>query len=103
MRRRQINFERISTATLLCSEVLVERWLPDGKREGAEWVARNPRRNDHKPGSLKINLQSGKWADFATGEGGRDLVALAAYLFDLSQPDAGLKVAKMLGIHAHDD
>ena len=103
MRRRQISFERISAAALSCSGTLVERWLPEGRREGAEWVARNPRRDDRRPGSLKINLHSGKWADFATGDGGRDLVALAAYLFGLSQPDAALKVAKMLGVQPYDD
>ena len=98
-----MNFERIAAAALSRSDALVERWLPDGRREGAEWVARNPRRSDRRYGSLKVNLQTGKWADFATGDSGRDLIALAAFLFGLSQPDAAVKVAEMLGAHPYDE
>ena len=55
-------------------------WLPGGKREGAEWVVRNPTRDDKKLGSFKINVNNGKWSDFHTGDKGGDLVALFYYL-----------------------
>ncbi|WP_186424324.1 hypothetical protein [Pannonibacter sp. I15F10I1] len=103
MRRRRINFERVASAALAAAPSIVSRWLPDGRREGVEWVARNPKRGDRRRGSLKVNLSTGKWADFATGDGGRDLVALAAFLFDLKQPEAAEKVAGMLGVNAYDD
>ncbi|WP_336623379.1 hypothetical protein [Roseibium sp. MMSF_3412] len=94
-----MNFEQVARAALSRSGILLERWLPDGRREGTEWVARNPRRIDRRHGSLKVNMRTGKWADFATGEGGRDLIALAAFLFDLSQREAAIKVSDMLGVN----
>ncbi|TBW33809.1 hypothetical protein EYW49_19615 [Siculibacillus lacustris] len=39
----RIAFQRIAAAALARSDAIVSRWLPDGRREGAEWVARNPR------------------------------------------------------------
>ena len=78
--------------------LIVLRWLPSGKREGREWVARNPTRNDQRSGSFKVNLQTGKWADFATGHRGGDAISLAAYLFGLSQPAAAIKLSEMLGV-----
>ncbi len=68
-------------AKSLDAETLVPQWLPDGKRQGREWVARNPNRADKTPGSFSVNLATGKWADFAAGVNGGDLVALYAYLF----------------------
>ncbi len=75
---------------------LLARWLPDGKREGSEWVARNPTRADHKPGSFKVNLDSGKWSDFATGDEGGDAVSLYAYLNGLKQGEAAKQLAEEL-------
>ena len=38
----------------------------------------------------------------ATGDAGGDLVALAAYVFQLKQGEAAVKVAEALGIDAYD-
>lgn len=67
---------------------LIRSWLPEGRQEGDEWVALNPTRDDKRPGSFKINLKSGTWADFATNAKGRDPVSLYAYLHDLKQAAA---------------
>jgi hypothetical protein len=93
---RRIAFSRIAEAALDCSHTIVQRWLPDGKRSGTEWVSRNPTRDDRHPGSFKVNLATGAWADFATSDAGADLVSLAAYLFQLRQGEAALRVAQML-------
>jgi hypothetical protein len=95
---RKIAFKRIGDGALPYADTLVQRWLPDGKREGAEWVAINPTRADGRKGSFKVNLRTGRFADFATGEVGGDLISLAAYLFNLRQGEAALRVADMLGI-----
>lgn len=70
-------------AKALDPERLVPIWLPDGKRQGREWVARNPNRSDRSAGSFSVNLVTGKWADFAAGSDccGGDLISLYAYLF----------------------
>ncbi len=98
MPRRSIDFKFIASAAADRSEAILARWLPDGRREAGEWVARNPRRADRGPGSFKVNIATGRWSDFATGDKGGDLIALAAFLFDLKQNEAALKIAQMLGI-----
>ncbi|MCJ2059802.1 hypothetical protein MKL09_25140 [Methylobacterium sp. J-048] len=103
MRRgHRIAFARVAAAALSHAEAIVTRWLPGGRREGAEWVVRNPRRGDGKPGSFKVNLRNGRWGDFATGDRGGDLVALASYLFDLDQAEAAERVAEMVGVSAYE-
>ncbi len=82
---------------------LLARWLPGGRREGHEYVARNPRRTDRHPGSFKVNLRTGRWADFATGDRGGDPVSLAAYLFALRQSEAVRRLAAMLGLPGGED
>jgi hypothetical protein len=99
---RRIAFKSIASYALKHADVIVQRWLPDGRREGAEWVAINPARLDRCKGSFKINLRTGAWADFAINRRGGDLVALAAYLFQISQTDAALRIAEMLGVSAYE-
>jgi hypothetical protein len=95
---RKVNFEAINSAAMRELPALLARWLPDGRPVGREYVARNPRRTDRHIGSFKINLLTGRWADFATGDKGGDAVSLAAFLFALSQVDAGRKLATMFGL-----
>lgn len=96
--RARLDFERINAAALAVLPVLVARWLPDGCRAGVEWVALNPRRGDRKPGSFKVNLTTGKWGDFATGDRGRDVVSLAAFLAGSTQAEAARNLSDMLGM-----
>jgi len=94
----RIDFEAVNDAALSALPSLVRRWLPDGRVAGREYIARNPRRADKKPGSFKINLSTGKWADFATGDAGGDVVSLAAYLSGAGQIEAARNLSQMLGI-----
>ena len=82
---RRIDFAAINTAALAALPALLARWLPDGKAVGREYVALNPRRDDRHLGSFRINVTNGKWADFATGDRGGDVVSLAAYRDALDQ------------------
>ncbi len=101
-RAGRVDFDAINRAAMANLPAILERWLSDGRREGAEWVARNPRRADRHKGSFKVNLRTGKWADFATGDKGGDPVSLAAYLSGCSQVEAARALAAMLGIEAGD-
>ena len=101
--RRQahwIDFELINRAALVRLPDVLARWLPGGRVEGREYVVRNPTRQDHRPGSFKDNLDTGRWADWATGDKGGDPVALAAYLAGYSQVEAAERLAVMLGTNA---
>ena len=75
-RRHNIDFAGINNAALGYLPSLVRTWAPDGKMCGHEWIARNPTRPDRNPGSFSINVRTGKWADFATGDKGGDPVSL---------------------------
>lgn len=97
-RAPQIDFARINGAALAVLPSLLDRWAPGGKRMGREYVALNPKRADRRSGSFRINMSTGRWSDFATGDAGGDPISLAAYLFDLSQVEAARRVAGMLGI-----
>jgi putative DNA primase/helicase len=66
--------------------------LPHGRREGYEWVATNPNRNDQNPGSLKINLEKGIGSDFATGDT-FDLIGLDAFVHRTSDYEAACRIA----------
>jgi hypothetical protein len=96
--RSTLDFQKINSAALHALPTLCARWLPDGRRVGHEFVALNPTRGDKRPGSFKVNLATGRWADFATGDKGGDAVSLAAYLFGLRQSDAARRLADALGI-----
>jgi hypothetical protein len=93
-----IDFVNINRVALAALPSLLARWAPGGKRIGREYVARNPKRADRRCGSFSINMSTGRWSDFATGDAGGDPISLAAYLFDLSQAEAARRVARMLGI-----
>lgn len=95
---RRIDFSGINRVAMSRILDLLARWLPDGRLDGREYVARNPRRPDKRLGSFRINVDSGRWADFAIGAKGGDMVSLAAYLAGEGQGVAAGKLADMLGV-----
>jgi hypothetical protein len=94
------NFREVNRTALGRLPDILARWLPGGRIQGSEYVVRNPKRRDRRPGSFKVNLDTGRWADWATGDKGGDLISLAAYLADCSQIDAARRLAAMLGLAA---
>ena len=79
--RQHVDFPRVRAAALARLPELLTRWLPDGELRGKEYTARNPMRDDRYAGSFRINVDTGRWADFAVdGIRGGDPIALAAYL-----------------------
>jgi hypothetical protein len=98
MQTYRLDFKNINHAAMQALPILLRRWLPDGKRRGSEWVARNPTRNDRRPGSFKINLRTGRWADFAAGDKGGDVIGLYAYLRSIRQIDAARELGRLLGV-----
>ncbi len=97
----RLDFGAINRAGLASLPALLRRWLPDGYLVGREYIARNPRRADKRPGSFSINVKSGTWADFATDDAGGDVVSLAAYLSGTGQAEAARALVNMLGLR-HD-
>ncbi|MCF1444482.1 VapE domain-containing protein [Ralstonia nicotianae] len=92
-------FKDVAAAALAQAGMLVPSWLPEGRREGPEWVALNPNRTDNQRGSFKVNLQTGRWSDFASdGVAGGDLISLYAYLQAMEQGEACKELAQRMGI-----
>jgi hypothetical protein len=49
-----------------------------------------------------VNTHTGRWADFATGDKGGDIISLAAFLFNIRQNESRKRIAEMLGVHSHE-
>ena len=98
----RLDFPAINRAALASLPALLRRWLPDGRLVGREYTARNPRRADRRPGSFRVNVNSGRWADFACDAKGGDVVSLAAYLSGTGQAEAARALGDMLGVRGHD-
>lgn len=92
MRTRNVDYAAINHTLLASARILLSQWLPGGKTQGREYVVRNPLRADARAGSFSINTSTGKWADFATGEQGGDLISLYAYLHGLKQHEAAQSI-----------
>lgn len=93
-----MNIKEIAQRALNQANSLVPSWLPGGKLRGSEWVCGDLSGIAGK--SCSVNLSSGKWGDFSTGEAGGDLVSLYAAIHNLSQAAAAEKLSIELGMSA---
>jgi len=94
------SFADVKVASLKDIERVLAYWLPNGRRVdgGKEYTAPNPTRTDKRAGSLKINLNKGTWADFATGDKGGDLIDLVRYLDGGTDVEACAKLTELLSV-----
>jgi hypothetical protein len=98
-----IDFGKVNRVAIGALPDLLALWLPGGLRRGDEYLALNPRRADRHAGSFRINVKSGKWADFATADRGGDVVSLYAYLKNIDQVAAAIAVACAVGVDPYRD
>ena len=94
----RVDFPAVNAAALAVLPSLLARWAPGGVIRGSEYTALNPKRADRRAGSFRVNTRTGKWADFATGDAGGDVVSLAAYLSGTGQVEAARALADELGV-----
>lgn len=87
-KQEKIDFNRLNLQLSPSILPLLNLLLPNGKLANLEYVALNPTRYDKNLGSFRINTLTGKWADFATGDKGGDLISLWAYVEGIGQIDA---------------
>lgn len=87
----QLDFQQVSSELLSRALPLLESWFPAGKLRGSEFQVGSL---DGEPGgSLSINIKTGKWADFATGEKGGDLIALYAKIHNINNLEAARRLS----------
>ena len=101
-RARRVDFGAVNQAAMRRLPRLLDSWLPHGRREGNEYTALNPTRHDRHLGSFRINLRTGRWADFATSDRGGDVISLAAYVFRLPQIEAARRLAGAVGMSGNE-
>ena len=85
-----IDFEKLKQA-ILKNPSIIAKHLPDGKQEGPEYRCANI--FGGKGESFAINLNTGLWSDFATGESGASLIDLVASQLDIPFRDAAELIA----------
>lgn len=93
----QIDFKAIAATALSRARNLLPQWLPAGRIQGREFVCGNI--NGDSGRSFSVNLDTGKFADFAGDVSGRDLVDLYAVIHGIDNLGvAALRLAEELGI-----
>jgi putative DNA primase/helicase len=81
-----LDFAALAARLLSDARGLLPSWLPAGKFQGHEFKVGNL---GGEPGdSLSININTGRWADFASGEAGGDLISLYAAIRGIGQAEA---------------
>jgi P4 family phage/plasmid primase-like protien len=91
----KLDFRYLASAVLSRVNEYLPSWLPGGKMYGREYCCASIRGGDGK--SFKVNVGSGKWADFAAGDKGGDLISLYAAINGLSQFQAAKALAVEVG------
>lgn len=71
---------------------ILYEWAPGGKVKGNEYWVNSPLRNDHRGTSFSINVRTGKWFDFATGEKG-NLISLYAGIHRINYNEAARRLS----------
>lgn len=94
----RIPFGQVSALALTYFDNVVKDILGlEGEYRGNRFVAYNPKRDDCNLGSFGINPETGQFYDFADDDcRGSDLIALAAYVWDCGQTEAGMRLLKAL-------
>jgi putative DNA primase/helicase len=81
-----LDFDGLARQLLASAETHLASWLPAGRKRGNSWVAGDL--SGAAGQSLKINLATGAWSDFATGDHGSDLVSLYGAINSISMGEA---------------
>jgi putative DNA primase/helicase len=90
-------YDDISVAALRRAPAILSDWLPGGSVVRREYQTGSLRGG---PGSsLKVNLETGRWKDFASGEpGGSNLIALYAAIHRIEWKEATDELARQFAI-----
>ena len=90
------NFEAVNAAALAQYPGLLQSWLPGGRLEGREFVCGDLA---GAPGeSCKVNVETGLWSDFATGDSGNDPVSLYAAIRGMKPGEARRELVEALKV-----
>ncbi len=81
-----VDFESLGQSLLNQSESLLYTWFPAGVVKGSEFEIGDLSGSAGR--SLRVNVRTGRWKDFAAGVAGGDLISLYAAIHGVSQVEA---------------
>lgn len=87
-----IDFKELSENLKAITYTLCEQWLPDGQKNGKNWVATCPWRPDAQKGSFLVNLNDGYFKDFASNDKG-DMIELYAKIKGIKNIEAAKELS----------
>ena len=90
-----ISFRELKQQYKQCPIEILKRLVGNGKIEGGDYVALNPKRNDSKLGSFRIDIQTGRFHDFATGDRGGSILDLAMFVYNCDLLTAAQKLQQL--------
>ena len=91
----RLSFDTVAGDLLEHAESVVAHLLPNGRREGHEYKAGSV--GGERGDSLSVNLREGVWKDFATDDGGADLISLWAAVRGVRMVEAKEEAERWLG------
>jgi len=99
-----IDIKQIAQYAQPYTQQIAAEYAPGGHIEAGEYVSLNPTRSDKSKGSFRININSGRWADYAvSGVAGGDIISYVAYITNQSQFNAAKEIADRLNINTEPD
>ena len=91
------DIKAVARSALARAGELLPAWLPGGRFQGREYECGNLGGGDGD--SCRVNLDTGKWSDFATKDHGTDLVGLFAAINRMGQVEAARELSQALGVN----
>jgi putative DNA primase/helicase len=86
-----MDFKQLANQLLSSASYLLVDWLPGGALYGAEYTCGSLQGGVGR--SCKVNVHTGKWADFSTNEKGGDLISLYAAIHGITQKESARRLA----------
>ena len=71
---------------------ILRELVGQGRIEGSDYVVLNPRRKDGKLGSFRIDINTGRFHDFSTGDRGGSVIDLAMFVYNCGIVEAAQKL-----------
>lgn len=99
-KRLMANFAQIKQKYKENPIAVLQQLVGQGRIEGSDYVALNPRRNDRKLGSFRININTGKFYDFATGDRGGSVIDLAMFVYNCGIVEAAQRLEDLFPLLA---
>src|SRR3990167_10783197 len=91
------DFRGLADTLLSDAQNKLQTWLPNGRLIGHEYCVGDISGNHGD--SLKVNINTGKWADFSTNQAGGDLLSLYAAIRGIKNGEAYIELGPDMANH----